>query len=600
MIIPALVKYYNHLIEIGDTKTPNIGYQFRTVDFVVVLAADGTAKISNLNTSDRSGVEMPIPADSKWMSRTANTYPGFLCDTAEYLLGLAENDTDKSKNRASKRRACFLQRHVDSDLDDEGFVAVRNFLQSSDAFTGLDISSINSRSIGIFRLQGHDEYIHERNRVVAYWKEASRFFDGARLLSLIDGHSCDIARIHGPAIRGVALKGTDPLPKIVSFDLENDAWCSFGKIQGDNAPMDSEDVFKYCSALNRLSRDKNRRVRIGDTTIVFWAEQSSPFECSILPAFMTGGGGEDSGTISELRSTFQSLRQGRKVNDIDPSTPFYVLGLAPNAARLSIRFWITGTIADFAERMDTHLADLELEPAPDDLADLSIRRLIGETVPPRDGWADEGAISPVLAGAVLRAILTGGPYPRSLLSAVINRVRIEGLVYGKDKRKDYQQAAHRRCAIIKACLQRNARIAGHEKEIPVSLNPKHPETAYQLGRLFAVLEKIQHEANNGKDIGRTIKDSYFGASCSTPGAIIPRLLQRTNHHLKKLGSEKPGLRISREIEIQEILDNVDSEKGYPKMLDMEGQGLFTLGYYHQRKFLFTKKEDRPTEEPANA
>lgn len=591
MIIPALIKYYDQLIKIGDKKTPYFGYQFRAVDFVVVLASDGTAAISSLNTADKSGVEMPVPADSKWMSRTANTYPGFLCDTAEYLLGLAEKNTDKSMERAIKRREVFLQRHVDSDLDDEGFVAVRNFLQNSDAFTDLDTSSINGRSIGVFRLQGHEEYVHERNRVVAYWKNASRFSDGTKLLSLIDGHSCDTARIHGPAIRGVALKGADPLPKIISFDLENDAWCSYGKIQGDNAPMDSEDVFRYCSALNRLTRDKNRRVRIGDTTIVFWAEQASSFECDILPSFMTGGGGEDSATISELHNTFQSLRQGRKVNDIDPSTPFYILGLAPNAARLSVRFWITGTIADFAQRMDTHLSDLELQPAPDDLADVSIRRLIGETVPPKGGWADEGAISPLLAGAVLRAILTGGPYPQSLLSAVINRIRTEGMI-DDEKRKDWRQAQHRRCAIIKACLQRNARIAGHEKEIPVSFNPERPEVAYQLGRLFAALEKVQEDAMPG--LNATIKDRYFGSASATPGVVFPRLCRMHQHHIEKL---EGGLKVVREKLIQEIMGRLDT---FPSHLSLDDQGLFAIGYYHQRQFFFTKKEDRPSEEPAHA
>jgi CRISPR-associated protein Csd1 len=376
----------------------------------------------------------------------------------------------------------------------------------------------------------------------------------------------------------------------VSFN--QDAFESYGNEQGANSPIGIRDAFKYCTALNALTNDRDRCIHLGDTTIVFWAEQSSPFECSILPAFLTSGWGEeDSSTLSELRSTFQSLRQGRKVNDIDPSTPFYLLGLAPNAARLSVRFWITGTIAEFAERIDLHLADLELEPTPDDLADLSIRRLICETVPPRGGWADEGAITPLLAGSVLRAILTGGPYPQSLLCAVINRVRTEGMI-DDDRRKDWRQAQHRRCAIIKACLQRNARIAGHEKEIPVSFNPERPEVAYQLGRLFAALEKAQEDAMPG--LNATIKDRYFGSASATPGVVFPRLCRMHQHHIEKL---EGGLKVVREKLIQEIMGRLDT---FPSHLSLDDQGLFAIGYYHQRQFFFTKKEDRLIEEPANA
>ena len=520
--------------------------------------------------------------------------PCLLWDNAQYLLGFKPDDHNPERTKSAFK--AFRDKHIDlqSTIDVPAFDAVCNFLKSwkpheDHGFAGM--ADVLAR-FGVFRIQGEEQFVHENSKIRSWWVEqlgSTSTTEDALVPSLITGTESSIARLHEPKIkrvRGAQSSGAT----VVSFN--QDAFESYGKSQGENSPIGTIDAFKYCTALNVLTSDPQRCLCLGDTTIVYWAGQSSSFECKLLPAFLTGSGDEDTATRSHIHSAFQSLKLGRKVDDIEPDTTFYVLGIAPNAARLSIRLWLTSTIGEFALRMDQHLTDLEFEPVPDEHTDMSIRRLIAETAPPKNGWANEEAISPLLAGSLLRSILTGRAYPQALLGSVINRVRVEGLVYDKEKRKDFRHAAYRRCAIIKACLQRNARLTGSTKEIPVALNPERPETAYQLGRLFASLEKSQEDAMPG--LNATIKDRYFGSASATPGVIFPRLCRIHQHHIEKI---EGGLKVIREKLIQEIMGRIDT---FPSNLSINDQGLFAIGYYHQRQYFFTKKESRETEQLTHA
>ncbi|MCA9312389.1 MAG: type I-C CRISPR-associated protein Cas8c/Csd1, partial [Phycisphaerales bacterium] len=343
-----------------------------------------------------------------------------------------------------------------------------------------------------------------------------------------------------------------------------------------------EDAFKYCTALNRLTSDPERRVRVGDLTLIFWADAPTPFESDFLG--IVSDQPEDDEAVTHARATLKALRKGQAISNINPQTTFHILGISPNAARLSIRLWISDSIGVLSARLAQHLDDLHLEDSPEGCS-LSIRRLVLETAPPKSGWADEERISPVLAGEVLRAILTGRPYPRALLSAVISRCRVEGLAISDDgasrHRKDWRHAQHRRCAIIKACLTREARATGRKLEIPVSLNESHANQAYQLGRLFAAIERAQESAL-GHDLNSTVKDRYFGAACATPASVFPRLIRMHQHHAAKLDG---GIRVNNEKLMQSICDHIQS---FPPHLGLEEQGLFTLGYYHQRQDFFRK------------
>jgi CRISPR-associated protein Csd1 len=247
--------------------------------------------------------------------------------------------------------------------------------------------------------------------------------------------------------------------------------------------------------------------------------------------------------------------------------PFYILGLSPNASRLSVRFWLVGTVGDFAERLARHVSNLEMDGARPDDPPLIIRRLLFETArEPKD-------ISPQLAGAMARAVLMGGPYPQLLLNALIRRIQAD------------RRVNHPRAAAIKAFLVRN-----RNWEVPVSLDPDRQDPAYRLGRLFATLEKTQEDALPG--LNATIKDRYFGAASATPATVFPRLMRLHHHHMGKIDS--PGLRVNREKLVQSICEGLDA---FPRHLPLDEQGLFYIGYYHQRQAFFQKKvEPMPSQE----
>jgi CRISPR-associated protein Csd1 len=248
-------------------------------------------------------------------------------------------------------------------------------------------------------------------------------------------------------------------------------------------------------------------------------------------------------------------------------------------SRLGVRMWLVSTVGEMASRLATHWNALDMEPRGERSDSmLSVARIVGETVPPKGGFPDGGRVNPTLAAEVTRAILTGSTYPRSLLAGVIDRARIEGLA-DSQTRNDYRDAQYRRCAVIRACLTRN-----HSMEVPVALDLERTDPPYLLGRLFAVLERIQENALG--QINRTIKDSYYGSGSSTPAAIFPRLISLSRHHLNKI--ENPGQRTLREKELGGIMDGLSR---FPGTLGMEAQGLFAIGYYHQRQSYFKGKAE---------
>ncbi len=593
MIIPALIDYYNRLVDDPESDIAPYGFSYQQISFEVVLSPDGTSyEIHDARESDgKKSRPRRIMVLGQAKPSGSGLNPCTLWDNAQYMLGFKTDDP--KPERTLKAFAAFREKHLalKKEFGEPDFDAVCAFLSAwgPGRLTELEGKEECLNGFGLFRIQGQTEYIHQNQRIQDWWVAQcdENGDDTVTMPNLVSGDRIPIARIHEPKIKRIR-DAQSSGATIVSFN--KDSYESYGKEQGTNSPIGVTDAFKYCTALNTLTNAKDRRLHLGDMTIVFWADKPSAFESEWLEILGDTHSGEDQRTLKEIRNTIAALGRGKPVDDIDPGTPFYILGLAPNAARLSVRMWLAGTIGEFAGRLDMHLNDLEIEPIPEYCADLSIRRLIAETAPPKGGWADEGAVSPLLAGSVLRAILTGGPYPRALLSGVLNRVRIEGLV-DDEKRKDWRQSQHRRCAIIKACLTRNARFAGLAKEIPVSLKPERPEIAYQLGRLFAALEKSQEDAMPG--LNATIKDRYFGSASATPGVVFPRLCRLHQHHIEKL---EGGLKVNREKLIQEIIGRLEA---FPSHLSLDDQGLFAIGYYHQRQFFFTKKEDRTVEEPAN-
>ncbi|MDP2933048.1 MAG: type I-C CRISPR-associated protein Cas8c/Csd1, partial [bacterium] len=355
---------------------------------------------------------------------------------------------------------------------------------------------------------------------------------------------------------------------IVSFNL--DAFKSFGKDQGANAPVGRIAAFAYTTALNYLlGKDSKQRMQVGDASTVFWSEKAMDFEQQIVEFFGESPKDDPDRSVRAVESLFQSVQTGAFLLD-QGATRFYVLGLAPNASRIAVRFWIVDTVAGMAGKICQHFEDTRIAHGPKDKDTISLfRLLIGTAV---QGKAEN--IPPNLSGDTMRAVLAGLPYPKTLLQAAIRRIRAE------------HQVTHSRAALIKACINRSTRVSNPEEkeELIVSLDENNINIGYRLGRLFAVLEKIQQEANPG--INATIRDKFYGAASSTPVTVFGNLMRLKNHHLAKL--ENVGRRVNLEKLISQIIDGIDD---FPAHLKLEDQGRFAIGYYHQMQSFFAKKNE---------
>ncbi|SRR5579883_119789 len=576
-LLPALIGYYHRLADSGQTVA-DFGFAVEKIHFCVVLEPDGT-RFDFLDIRERNDRGKPFPRsllvpDGGGRSGTG-LKPFFCWDNTGYALG---RDNKGKPERAADMFAAFRDLHLsfrDELAGDEGFSALCRFLERWEPARAEQLPNWEEAAglNVVFKLRAREGYVHQGEAVRSAWSRRVAAQGGDEPIvtgvSLVDGEEGELARLH-PQLSGVAGANTSGAA-IISFN--KDAFESYGKSQSYNAPVGTRDAFRYTTALNRLLADGARRTRIGDATVVFWSDRASGADAEEIFRQIFGEDAskdepaEHAATVDRIRSFLDAARQGLLPDQMqDPDAPFYVLGLSPNAARLNVRFWLTGTVRQFAKSLAEHVKQLEMTGARPGDPPLVIRRLLLETArEPKD-------IAPQLAGEVVRAVLAELPYPQALFNAVVRRVRADS---GMN---------HRRAAILKAYLIRNRGV-----EVTVALDREHPDEAYQLGRLFAALEKTQEDAAETK-LNSTIKDRFFGSAGATPASVFPRLLRLHQHHLNKLANE--GLRISREKLIGEICGRIHR---FPSHLPLEKQGLFYIAYYHQRQDFFTKKSENDKE-----
>ena len=569
MILQALDAYYRRKQADPDPakRLPAFGLEDKEIPFVLEIDIDG--KLLNLADTrsavgkKKIGQRFLVPQGVK---KTSGVAANLLWDTAEYVLGI---DTRGNPERVAEQHAAFRARieALPEDVrQDDGILAALAFLDTFHlewlaTFPALaDIQASNP--VISFRLHGDVELVCQRPVVVAATAhQAEDVPDG---VCLVSGAPAAIERLH-PAIKGVWGAQTSGA-NIVSFNL--DAFNSYGKAQGANAPLGKAAVFAYTTALNHLlARDSRQRIQVGDTSTVFWAEESHTLETAMPDLFGEPPKDSPDRNTDAIKVLYASVASGQ-FSVGGPNTRFHVLGLAPNAARISIRFWETSTAAELAKRIAQHFDDIAVARAPHDPEHLSLFRLL--TGLALLNKADN--IPPNLGGEVMRAILEGLPYPATLLNLAVARCRAE------------QKPTYARAAAIKASLNRFIRFRNSaEKEFTPMLDPTNTNPAYRLGRLFAALEKIQEDASPG--LNATIRDRYYGAASSTPAAVFPTLLRLSKHHLGKLNA---GLAVNRERLIGEIMNGFDAATFPPRHLALPDQARFALGYYQQRQSLFTK------------
>jgi CRISPR-associated protein Csd1 len=314
-----------------------------------------------------------------------------------------------------------------------------------------------------------------------------------------------------------------------------------------------------------LGKDSKNKVQVGDATAIFWAQKPDGFEAAFPSFFGFPSKDDPDADVRAVKALYQSANTG--LLNSDSKAQFYVLELAPNAARLSVRFWHMGTISVFAETIRQHFDDLEIVRSTKDIGHYSLFWLLSSMA--HENKVDN--VPPNLAAQIFQSVITGSPYPVTMIQQTIRRIRAQ------------QDVTRTQAGILKAYLNRFIRIySTNEKEISVALDPINKNPGYRLGRLFAVLEKIQEEASPG--INATIRDRFYGAASSTPVTVFSQLLKLKNHHLAKL--DNTGRKVNFERMLAEIFDGI--ETSMPSHLAMEDQARFAIGYYHQRQALFTK------------
>ena len=573
MILQALTQLYEDLVSRGEISRP--GWSKAKISYALCLGEDGSLiQVIPQFAQEQVGKKtvlrpqkMELPAA---VTRTVGVVPNFLWDNSSYLLGTDEKG--KPERSLECFRACARLHH--ELLDGVDSVAAKAVLAYFDSWQPEQANQhpaladcwedLMKGANLIFRVNGG--FVQEDPLIQAAWNEYYCRSEGEKTQCLVTGRQ-DVPEPVHPTIKGVAGAQSSGAA-IVSFNAP--AFCSYGKEQSLNAPVGKYAAFAYTAALNHLLADRDNVQRIGETTVVCWAEGADPAYQKYAFAAIFGGQLPEQITTDALRSTVKRLADGLPCQELqlDPSRPFYILGLSPNAARLSVRFFYRSTFGDVMRNVNAHHARMKIVGRLYEWTPLWA--MLRETV---NLNTTDKSPSPAMAGATARAIFSGTAYPASLLEAVMLRIRAE------------RDITPGRAAILKAFYLKKPNLQCPEEVLHVSLNENSTNIPYTLGRLFAVYEAVQERANPG--INTTIKDKYFNSAASTPATIFPILDNLCQKHLRKLDT---GLRIYFDKQITQ-LKNILGETN-PLRLTLPEQGSFNLGYYHQKQSIYTKKEEQ--------
>ncbi|MCI8423049.1 MAG: type I-C CRISPR-associated protein Cas8c/Csd1 [Lawsonibacter sp.] len=585
MILQALVEHYEDLAAQGTLAHP--GWSDAKISYALYINDAGELEqVADIRKIPEDGKGKPKPQKKRLPSpptgRTSLAIkPTFLWDNSKYLLGIDNKGKAEQSIKSFQGSRDFHHKLLD-DVDSLAAQAVLAFFDRWDPGTAREhpaladkLEDILAGANMVFRYNG--AFLQDDPRIQEVWQDHYDFAgDGLELLCLVTGQKGPAEPVH-PSVKGVAGAQSSGAA-LVSFN--GDAFCSYGRKQSYNAPTSKYAAFAYTSALNHLLAERDYVGRIGDTTVLFWASGGQRAYQSFSVASLFGA--PTAYSASDLQKMMLDLCQGKSVlfeeTQLDPSTTFYVLGLSPNAARLSVRFFLKNSFGAFIQNIQAHQERLEIvRPSFDKFETLPLWKLLDATVNQK---SRDKSPSPGMAGETFRAILNNTPYPASLLNGTVLRIRAEQR--DKDHPDKPFKMTRERAAILKAYYLKRPHSDMPKEVLTVSLNPDSTNIPYVLGRLFSVLEAIQSSANPG--INTTIKDKYFNSASATPSRVFPTLINLAQKHLRKLDK---GWSISYSKQLTELTAKLEEE--FPDRLSLPQQGAFQLGYYHQTQARYQKK-----------
>jgi CRISPR-associated protein Csd1 len=605
MILQALNRYYDILRDDQGTDIATFGYSAVNVSFALDICEEGEllSVLPLFDQVQRGKKMVDVPRSMivpKQVKRSSGVKSNFLCDNSAYVLGLSDKDETKPKYSLN-RFVAFQMLHIDllTDVNNIEARSLLAFLQKHDPSTVRQHPAVQQTlelllKGGNLIFQVNGKFVSDNIAIRDAWEKYNAGQETVKMQCLVTGEISSIARLHPniKRVRGAKSSGAT----LVGFNAPSYESYNRTKKQGLNSPISKKATFAYTTTLNYLLSDANpnQKFFLGDTTVVYWAEgenraYESAFSSFVDPSELEENSGKEAArkkAEGALESVVGKAKQAQMMDldalldDLKDENPrFYILGLSPNAARVSVRFFITDPFQKVAQNIMAHYRDLEIVKEYEDQPTyLSVWRILNETVSKKSKDKDA---APLLAGAVFRAILTNAQYPAALYYAIINRIRADM----DEKEKGIKKINYVRAAIIKAFLIRKYRYQENpfKEVLTMALNEQSTIPAYLLGRIFAVLEKVQGEAI-GK-VNASIKDRYFTSACASPASVFPILLRLSQHHIAKAEYGYVSER-----KIQDIMNLLDVEDNpIPQRLTLDEQGVFVLGYYHQRANFYVKK-----------
>lgn len=616
MILKALYDYY----ERKKGALPQQGFELKEIKFLIVISNEGKfVELQDLR-ENRKGKIFLLPKSEIRSGKNAWQNASLLWDHYGYVLAHPKDNSEEAMQMAQNQHKTFVEKikNLDSELKtDEGVKAVLLFYDSDQIDivkshpSWEDCKKIPGCNL-TFKLDGSNELIPQREAITNYLKSLynKNFIDdedSQEFIStcLITGEKSPIARLHTPT----PIIGGKSNARLVAFQI-NSGFDSYGKIKSYNAPVSKKAEASYTTALKHLINSKTNKKIVSDTTILFWSEKQdeeiNPEEVFswVIAAQKVDEDNPDRG-VDTIEKFINSIFTGQLSSA--RSNHFYVLGLSPNAARISVRFWKTPSVENFGKNIKKHFDDFEIihrEYEPKYLSLYEILSSVSIVTNKRDkpnviffrGKAYD--VIPNLAGQLVEAIIDGSQYPLTLVQQCIIRIRAEASK--KDKNgKSIPNVTYPRAAIIKAYLNRFNKIQKHNlKEITMGLDKTITNVGYLLGRLFSVIERAQFVSNNYKEPNAGIRDRFFGSFSSSPISVLPIIEKLYGHHLKKIKNSQKFFETKiLEENKKEIFDKLEPLK-IPAHLTLQQQALFTIGYYHQKQemesFKSNKKENQST------